>query len=147
MHMQEEWDATPILKAAELRVTPQRVAILETMKQMGQVHPTAEEIYSHLKNHFPAISFATVYNALKSFLDADIIHELRYGDKASRYDLNTVNHHHLICDRCGMMMDVYLPEIDISAAVQEHHFDMRSYHIEVRGLCKNCRDLDVRKAD
>ncbi|PWI57825.1 Fur family transcriptional regulator [Sulfoacidibacillus thermotolerans] len=143
----DHWDAMEVLKDVNLRATPQRIAVLNVLKMLGQAHPTAEEIYVALKQEFPAISFATVYNTLKSFLDAGLLHELRFGDKASRYDLNTQAHHHLLCEVCGDLIDIYLPEVDVAQVLREHEFAMSGYHVEIRGVCKTCREHTLHKAD
>ena len=133
-------DPVTLLQESGLRATPQRVAVLNSMDAMGQVHPTAEELYTVLKGAFPTISFATVYNTLRSLIDAGLAVELQYGDRASRFDLNTALHHHLICEKCGSMTDVYLPQLQVGDAGLEHDFQVTRYHVEIRGLCKYCRE-------
>lgn len=131
-------DPVELLKDSGLRITPQRIAILEFMNA-NRTHATADEIYLALKQNFPSLSVATVYNTLRAFCEAAIIKELRFGDQASRFDLNTSLHHHLICERCGAMVDVYLPEVAVSEVAKEHGYLPGSYHIEIRGLCPSCQ--------
>ncbi len=44
-----------------LKLTPQRLAILEYLDG-NTSHPSAEDIYISVKEKFPTMSFATVYN-------------------------------------------------------------------------------------
>ena len=135
-------DAVPnpvdLLKDNGLRVTPQRIAILEFMN-LNRIHATADEIYLALKKNFPSLSVATVYNTMRAFCEAGIVKELRFGDQASRFDLNTSVHHHLVCERCGSMVDVYLPELPVQQVAEEYGYLPASYHIEIRGLCPSCQ--------
>jgi len=131
-------DPVELLKESGLRVTPQRIAILGYMNA-HRTHATADEIYLALKQTSPSLSVATVYNTLRSFFDAGIVRELRFGDQASRFDLNMTPHHHLICDRCGTMVDVYLPDVPVRDVAHEHGFRADSYHVEIRGLCPTCQ--------
>lgn len=131
-------DPVELLKNAGLRVTPQRIAILDFM-DANRIHATADEIYLTLKQNFPSLSVATVYNTLRAFCEAGIVKELRFGDQASRFDLNTAVHHHLVCEKCGSMVDVYLPELPVQQVAQEFGYLPASYHIEIRGLCPTCQ--------
>ena len=132
-----ELDIISMLKDSGLRVTPQRIAVLSFM-DTHRVHSTADEIYLSLKQEFPSLSAATVYNTLRAFMDAGIVKELRNGDHASRFDINTSTHHHFVCDRCGNMTDVELPEIPVERVAREHHFEVLDYHVEIRGICSAC---------
>jgi Fur family peroxide stress response transcriptional regulator len=101
-------------------------------------HCTVEELYELLRQTTPAISLATLYNTMKAFVDAGIAQELPFGDGPSRYDVNTEPHHHLVCDECGEMIDITLPDPALTSAAQAHDFHIRSFHIEVRGVCAAC---------
>ena len=132
-------DPVELLKESGLRVTPQRIAILAYMNT-HHTHATADEMYLALKQTSPSLSVATVYNTLRSFFEAGLIRELRFGDQASRFDLNMTPHHHLICEHCGTMVDVYLPAVPVGEVAREHGFRVDSYHIEIRGLCQICQE-------
>ena len=49
----------------------------------------------------PTISYATVYNSLRFLKEAGLVHEIKFGDGASRYDRETDRHDHAICNCCG----------------------------------------------
>ena len=73
------------LKKFNIRMTNQRYAILEYLLLKGN-HPTANEIYEYLKNDFPNMSVATIYNNINFFKKAGIITELPFADGSSRFD-------------------------------------------------------------
>ncbi|MFB5678590.1 peroxide-responsive transcriptional repressor PerR [Paenibacillus terreus] len=128
------------LKNTGVRITPQRHAILNyLMESMG--HPTADEIYRALEPQFPSMSVATVYNNLKVFLEAGMVHELTYGDNSSRYDANISDHYHIVCEKCGKIEDFSYPsllEVEKFAA-EETGFEVHGHRLELYGLCKSCR--------
>lgn len=131
--------ALELLKKTGVRITPQRHAILNyLMETMG--HPTADEIYRALESKFPSMSVATVYNNLKMFIEAGMVHELTYGDNASRYDANISEHYHIICEKCGKIEDFsypYLDDVERHAAL-ETGFEVHGHRMELHGVCKAC---------
>lgn len=99
------------LRQAGVRITPQRQAILRYLIS-SHTHPTADEIYQALSPDFPNISVATIYNNLRVFKDIGIVKELTYGDSSSRFDFNTHNHYHIICEQCGKIVDFQYPQLN-----------------------------------
>lgn len=133
-------DAIKKLKEENIRITPQRVAILEFLAKESK-HPTAEEIYRAIEVNFPGISVATVYNNLRLFTDIGFVKELNYGDASSRFDFTTELHYHAICKKCGKMSDFYYPGLeDVEmAASQLTGYTINSHRLEVYGLCPECQ--------
>src|SRR5690625_2531683 len=103
--------AVDTLKKSGVRITPQRHAVLEYLMSTMK-HPTADEIYKALEDKFPNMSVATVYNNLRVFLDIGLVRELTYGDSSSRFDCNTTEHYHIICDECGKIVDFHYPSLN-----------------------------------
>ena len=77
-----------------LRVTPQRIAILEVLLGLDN-HPTAETIVEYIRLNHPNISMATVYNCLETYTRKGIINKVRIGEEIMRYDPIHEKHHHL----------------------------------------------------
>lgn len=128
------------LKAKGVRMTPQRHAILAYL--LGTMaHPTADEIYRALEPDFPNMSVATVYNNLRVFKEAGLVHELTYGDASSRFDANTADHYHAICTKCGKIKDFDYPSLDPveRQAAEETGYHVHSHRMEVYGVCEDCR--------
>ena len=128
------------LKKSGVRMTPQRHAILNYLME-SMSHPTADEIYRALENKFPNMSVATVYNNLKTFIEAGLVRELTYGDQSSRYDADVSDHYHAVCDVCGKMVDFEDPvmaQVEQSAA-EKTGFKIRGHRLEVHGTCPECQ--------
>ncbi|WP_413091368.1 peroxide-responsive transcriptional repressor PerR [Terribacillus sp. 179-K 1B1 HS] len=128
------------LKESGVRITPQRHAVLEFLLN-SKIHPTADDIYRALEDKFPNMSVATVYNNLRVFRENGLVRELTYGDSSSRFDCDTDEHYHLICDSCGKIVDFHYPslyEVEKLAA-QVTNFDVTHHRMELYGTCPECQ--------
>ena len=79
-----------------LKVTPQRIAILEALVTLNN-HPTADNIIGYIKINHPHISTATVYKVLDAFIECGMIKKVKTANDIMRYDGITENHHHIYC--------------------------------------------------
>jgi Fur family peroxide stress response transcriptional regulator len=121
-----------------LKLTPQRLAILNYLDGNKQ-HPSAEDIYNAVKERFPTMSFATVYNTLEALRKRGLIRELAIDGERKRYDPNIEPHHHILCIRCRKVADMYM-EFDVPVPEEvRQKFVIFGNHIEFYGLCEDCR--------
>ncbi len=133
------------LKEAGLKATPQRVAVIETFAN-DPTHPTAQELFDRLRERFPAMSFATVYNTLDALASAGLASTLRLGT-AARFDPNTTPHHHAVCDRCGAVNDIPTESMAPTDDAKRHlasaapGFVVRAEERIFRGICGECGAL------
>ena len=122
-----------------IKLTPQRLAILEFLED-NKSHPSAEEIYREVKQKYPMMSFATVYNTLEALKRRGNLMELTIDPERRRYDPDTGYHHHLICKRCKKIIDIHAEfSIDIPAS-DRASFDIEGNHIEFYGVCSDCKE-------
>jgi Fur family peroxide stress response transcriptional regulator len=127
-----------MVKTASLRLTPQRMAIVEFL-QGNTSHPSAEEIFCTVKKRFPTMSFATVYNTLVALKNVGGVRELKIDSSRRRYDPNTMDHHHVMCSSCGTIADIRTKyQLDIPPEVSEQ-FDVVGNHVEFFGICRQCK--------
>ena len=77
-----------------LKVTPQRIAILEAIYKLGN-HPTADNIIEYIRKNHPNISTATVYKVLDAFVSCGLINRVTTAKNSMRYDAMMESHHHL----------------------------------------------------
>ncbi len=92
------------LKDQGVVLTIQRMAVLECLLNEC-THPTVEELHTALKNKFPTISLATVYNTLEMLKGAGVVSELHIG-KEKRFDTSNASHHHFYCRKCRNIFDI-----------------------------------------
>ena len=124
----------------EEKLTPQRAAVLQVIRDRDD-HPTANEIFQAARLRLPAISYATVYNSLRFLKETGLVHEIKFGDSASRYDREIDRHDHAICNDCGKLVDMELsiPDGLIKEAAKRSKFEAGSIELTLRGLCPECR--------
>lgn len=132
-------EALDTLKQTGVRITPQRHAILEYLIQ-SMTHPTADDIYKSLESKFPNMSVATVYNNLRVFREVGLVKELTYGDASSRFDFVTTEHYHVICEKCGKIVDFHYPGLDEVEHLASHvtGFKVSHHRMEIYGVCGTC---------
>jgi Fur family peroxide stress response transcriptional regulator len=97
----------------DLKVTPQRIAILEAIVKLNN-HPTAENIIDYIRKNFPNIATATVYKVLDVLAANELIKKVKTERDVMRYDAVMESHHHLYCsesDRIEDFVDAELNEL------------------------------------
>ena len=137
-------ELTELFRSRGLKVTPQRQMLFGLLHGNG-VHPTAESLFAAAREQMPTISLRTVYQTLNDLESMGEIQQLDVGTGSSRFDPNTDAHHHLVCDRCGKVRDVYVevPGVHVPRG-RAQGFAVRAVEVVFRGVCDECRD-DKRK--
>ena len=139
--MDERRELQVMLQGLGLRVTPQRLLILEAV-HASDGHVTAEQIHQRIAAKYPYINITTVYRNLDALVGAGLITETSLGDKSLYYELAPGGrHHHLVCERCGEvreLSDTLVAPLR-QAISQQYDFVARVEHLAVFGLCHACR--------
>ncbi len=126
------------------RLTPQRRAIVETILAHPDGHLSADEVCAIVKERFPEMGIATVYRTLDILTAQHVVHKLNFGDGRSRYELvepEAHSHHHLICMRCGKIIEVkddLLQKLEESVS-DENDFEVLDHRLQFYGYCSDCR--------
>lgn len=135
-------DSEPLalLRQAGLRSTPQRLAIVREVFALN--HPSVGEVYDAVRQEFPTIGLATVYNTLRTMTDNGIVSELPFAN-ATRFEINTQPHANLVCRKCGAIEDCDAVAEDLFAEIRSRvanaaNFRPESQRIDIYGLCRNC---------
>jgi Fur family peroxide stress response transcriptional regulator len=130
------------LKQQGLRLTPQRLAVLKALVENNH-HPTAEQIYDHVRADFPTTSLATVYKTLAVLKEMGQIVELGFNDGSNRYDLITETHAHLICIRCKSILDAEVKGINqfVQQVITQHGYQLVGQRLDIFGVCPQCQSL------
>ena len=126
------------LRARELRVTPQRLAIFGALRALGR-HATAEEVLERVHGTVPGVSLPTVYAGLELLADIGLATRVRAG-RAVRYDPRVDPHHHFVCDDCGAVADLDA-KVDLASALaglRASGVEPTGSEVLVRGRCANC---------
>src|ERR1700722_19625100 len=124
-----------------LKVTQQRIAILETLSG-GRAHVTAQEVFEVVNAKYPEIGFATVYRFLRKMAEQKMVTEVRMGGLPARYELTPRRHHdHLTCVRCGQIVEFENSQIETlqEQVAKEHNFRLTHHVLELYGVCPRCQ--------
>ena len=135
-------DLPTLLAGAGLRVTPQRLALLELLLA-GRGHLSADDLYRRARVRLPGLSATSIYKTLHALQEAGLVREVHVGPGPVRYDAGLGHrHHHRICRACGRIEDVPCPVGPDGACVLGHDLgDFTADQVEVtyRGRCVACR--------
>ncbi len=118
------------------RYSKPREAILELLRSTKS-HPTADWIYTKLKNDYPSIGLATIYRNLKLFEAQGLIIKIDVGDGFDHFDADTSEHSHFFCNTCGQVSDICLPKLSFYSLLPDG-FDYERHQLVFFGRCKNC---------
>ena len=122
------------------RNTKQRAMVLDAVRAHYD-HPTAEQIYQDVHAQNERVSRATVYRNLNLLSDNGDIMQID-APVASRFDLRTDPHYHMVCTRCGSVCDApleYQAAYDELIA-QETGFKIACHQTLFEGLCPACQE-------
>ena len=132
------------------RWTLARKVILDLLSNTSK-HMSAKEIYNSVSNLYPGIGLSTIYRTLDLLARSGLINKLDIGDGKSRYefrsDIKKAHHHHLVCIKCGKIIDYSdFKDEELKLFIEaekkiagKYDFQVREHSIEFYGLCKNCR--------
>lgn len=133
--------ALNLLRAEGRRVTSQRSLILEIIGH-SRGHLDAGEIYRRARAKDPRISLSTVYRNLNLLKDLGVIIELHLDEEHHHYELREeAEHYHLICSSCQRVVEFDSTSMGalIQQAGAEKGFLIEHVHIDLVGLCRDCR--------
>lgn len=105
-------------------------------------HPTADVVYSSVRNEFPNISLGTVYRNLTLLADLGEIARLRVGDGVDHFDYDTSPHYHFVCTKCGSVVDLDMDALQEIDQLNGMDFDgnLIAGHVTYfYGTCSCCR--------
>ena len=120
-----------------LRITPQRMAILEAIYTLNN-HPTAEMIMNYIRDTHPGIASGTLYKVLDVLIEKQLIKRVKTEKDIMRYDGILENHHHLYCSESEEIKDYMNVELD--QLLSEHfkkngieNFEIREIRLQING--------------
>ena len=128
------------LKEKGLKVTPQRIAIIEVLVEQGDLHPSARLVYNAAKKKKKTLSLSTTYATLDEFSRHGIIKTLEFDKMENRYETNREEHINLICERCKKIMDYKVPiAVDQRGVTKKTGFSITDTRLEYYGYCRECK--------
>lgn len=128
------------LKSRQLKVTPQRMAILKEIDAYG--HISVDEIYEKIRNYYPQTSLATIYKNITLLCDSGILREIKAPGYKQKYEINQDKHVHVMCDKCGKLEDLHIDydKLQINC-MQASGYDLHALSAIFIGICPVCQAL------
>lgn len=136
-----------MLKDKGLKVTSQRMLVLEIMAAHPGEHLTVEEIYDLVRFQYPEIGLATIYRTVSVLVELQLIDKVSLGDGYARYELGSAygssrhHHHHAICQECKKVIsfeDDLLDNLE-KALCDRMGFTVVNHEVKLYGYCKTCK--------
>jgi Fe2+ or Zn2+ uptake regulation protein len=125
-------DEASVLREHGINPSAQRVAVASYVLHTED-HPSADEVWTRVRERFPHLSRATVYNTLNLFVEKGLIRQFVLTEGRVVFDPNLVDHHHFIDDESGKIHDVAWSAIKVSNVARLSGFDVREYQVVLRG--------------
>ena len=142
--LKEKWKAWLLEK--RLNTTTQREAIVDQFFRT-QDHVSIDELLAKVRKRHQKVGYATVYRTLKLLVESGLAVERQFGDGQARFEVAGEHHDHLICAKCGLILEF---EDDEIARLQEKiaqrlgGFAVIRHRHELYALCPKARGVDER---
>lgn len=142
--LKERWQA--YLQTKRLNTTTQREAIVDHFFRAPE-HISIDELLARVRRRHPRVGYATVYRTLKLLVDSGLANERQFGDGQARYEVAGEHHDHLICAKCGLILEFEDDEIErLQERIAQRlgGFTVIRHRHELYALCPRQRGLDDR---
>src|ERR1700743_1511298 len=129
-------DVAGLLRRHQLRVTPQRRAILHAFRGTPDEHLSAEEVLSRASQAVPEIGRGTVYATLAELAELGLLGSVG-NPEPIRYETNVAPHDHFRCRLCLRLFDVDLGGSDARRRPLDG-YAIESVAVQAEGVCAEC---------
>jgi Fe2+ or Zn2+ uptake regulation protein/O6-methylguanine-DNA--protein-cysteine methyltransferase len=133
-------DIAELLRSHDLRVTPQRRAILQAFRGTPDEHLSAEEVMSLSNAAVPGISRGTVYATLAELAELGLLASVGNPEPV-RYETNIEPHDHFRCSLCLRLFDVELGGRQLVRR-KLPGYSIHSVAVRAEGICQGCHEYE-----
>ena len=128
------------LKKAELRCTPQRKAIVEELLDTSG-HFSTDGLHRRLVEKGMDVSRSTVYRTVSVLQENGLISEVFRSHGCAHYERATGHHDHLLCVKCGKVMEFREERIEKlqRRVCRQFDFEAVDHQLRITGICRECR--------
>lgn len=118
--------------------------MIKTFLMSRKDHPTADVVYTNVRQENPNISLGTVYRNLTLLADIGEIQRLHLGNGVDHFDADISPHYHFVCSKCGSVIDLEMEAIDSIINTAKAHFNgiIAGHVTYFYGTCDNCTKED-----
>ena len=140
--LKERWRS--YLADKRLNTTQQREAIVDQFLRATE-HISIDELLARVRKRHHKVGYATVYRTLKLLVDSGLAIERQFGDGQARYEVSGDHHDHLICAKCGLILEFEDDEIErIQERIAQRlgGFTVIRHRHELYALCPKARGVE-----
>lgn len=123
------------LRERDIQPSAQRVAVADYVLHTAE-HPSADLVWKRVRERFPWISRATVYNTLNLFVEKGLLQRLTIAEDSVVFDPILETHHHFIDEETGTIHDVEWERVQVCNIETLREYDIRHYQVVMRGKFK-----------
>jgi Fe2+ or Zn2+ uptake regulation protein len=123
------------LRNRGIQPSAQRVAVADYVLRTAE-HPSADLVWKRVRERFPWISRATVYNTLHLFVEKGLLQRLTIAEDSVVFDPITAAHHHFIDEDSGAIVDVPWERVQVCNIESLRDYEVRHYQVVMRGKLK-----------
>ena len=137
-------DALTALRDAGLRITKQRIAVLDAVGE--NPHTVVDRILAAVREKLGTVSTQAVYDALAALTEAGLVRRIEPAGSPARFERRVGdNHHHVVCRTCGEIEDVdcavgFTPCL---RANETHGYLIDEAEVVYWGKCPDCAALEA----
>ena len=128
-----------MLRAASLRVTRPRVAVLGAVRE--HPHASTDTLIDLVRGDLGEVSHQAVYDVLRALTTAGLLRRIQPAGSVARYETRVGdNHHHVVCRSCGAIADVdcAVGHAPCLTASDDEGFTIDEAEVVYWGLCPRC---------
>jgi Fur family transcriptional regulator, ferric uptake regulator len=127
-------------------VTRQRDLVAQVVF-LSNDHPSVEGIRRELEQRGERVGLATVYRTLDLLVESGLVRAHQFGEGFKRYEpvAADAGHEHLICERCGQVVEFAHERLErmLPVLADEHGFQHRRHRVDIYGVCRDCRQREL----
>jgi len=124
-----------ILQDHGIQPSAQRIVVARYVLFTDE-HPSADKVWATVKEGFPMISRATVYNTLNLLVEKGLLRELHLAPDSIVFDPKTEVHHHFVDEDSGRIYDVPWETVKVCDIEHIEGFEIHDYQVVMRGKKK-----------
>ena len=128
---------TTILRDYNLKATPQRLVIIESIDKYG--HINIDTLYEEVKSKFSSISLATIYKNINAMIQNLLLLEVKIPNQKSVFEIVKEQHSHLVCNECEEVIDIKIDTKRIVESISsDYQFQIEQSDLVFSGKCAKC---------
>jgi Fur family transcriptional regulator, ferric uptake regulator len=139
--LKRQW--AEFLRKNNLNTTLQREAIVDAFLRAKE-HVSIDELLNRVRKKNPRVGYATVYRTLRLLVDSGLASPRQFDEGQTRYEPAGAHHDHLICVKCGLILEFENDEIEQLQEKMAHSlggFSVLRHKHELYCLCPKAQGI------